>query len=151
MPQFLFLFPQSSRYYLYITFTRPVPEIPHYFKEIRETIRECKRQPLLCVMDQIVFANLQWVKLKSHVHKFFDIFVLFARLFIYLFIFAFWDRASLCSPCFPRTYSVDQAGLKLRNPPTSASQVLVLKVCSTTGQQEVFFYNFVEEIYWPFK
>ncbi|GAB1285643.1 DDB1- and CUL4-associated factor 6 [Apodemus speciosus] len=37
------------------------------------------------------------------------------------------DRVSLCSPGCPGTYSVDQAGLKLRNPPASASQVLGLK------------------------
>ena len=39
----------------------------------------------------------------------------------------FWDRVSLCSPGCPGTHSVDQAGLKLRNPPASASQVLRLK------------------------
>jgi hypothetical protein len=31
----------------------------------------------------------------------------------------------------PGTHSVDQAGLKLRNPPASASRVLGLKVCAT--------------------
>ncbi|GAB1286311.1 Protein SCAI [Apodemus speciosus] len=36
-------------------------------------------------------------------------------------------RVSLCSPGCPGTYSVDQAGLELRNPPASASQVLGLK------------------------
>jgi hypothetical protein len=35
----------------------------------------------------------------------------------------FWDRVSLCSPGCPGTHSVDQAGLELRNPPASASQV----------------------------
>ena len=39
----------------------------------------------------------------------------------------FGDRVSLCSPGCPGTHSVDQAGLKLRNSPTSASQVLGLK------------------------
>ncbi|GAB1302668.1 NADH dehydrogenase [Apodemus speciosus] len=39
---------------------------------------------------------------------------------------------SLCSPGCPGTYSVDQAGLKLRNPPASASRVLGLKTCTTT-------------------
>jgi hypothetical protein len=29
---------------------------------------------------------------------------------------------------------VDQAGLELRNPPASASQVLGLKACATTAQ-----------------
>jgi hypothetical protein len=44
----------------------------------------------------------------------------------------FQDRVSLCVPGCPGTHSVDQAGLKLRNPPASASQVLGLKVCATT-------------------
>jgi hypothetical protein len=44
----------------------------------------------------------------------------------------FRDRVSLCSPGCPGTHSVDQAGLELRNPPASASQVLGLKVCATT-------------------
>ncbi|GAB1294189.1 Dihydrolipoyllysine-residue acetyltransferase component of pyruvate dehydrogenase complex, mitochondrial [Apodemus speciosus] len=34
------------------------------------------------------------------------------------------DRVSLCSPGCPGTHSLDQAGLELRNPPASASQVL---------------------------
>jgi hypothetical protein len=33
----------------------------------------------------------------------------------------FQDRISLCSPSYPGTHSVDQAGLKLRNLPASAS------------------------------
>ncbi|GAB1300304.1 B- and T-lymphocyte attenuator [Apodemus speciosus] len=37
------------------------------------------------------------------------------------------DRASLCSPGCPGTHFVDQAGLELRNPPASASQVLGLQ------------------------
>jgi hypothetical protein len=45
----------------------------------------------------------------------------------------FWDRVSLCSLGCPGTHSVDQAGLKLRNPPASASPVLGLKVCTTTS------------------
>jgi hypothetical protein len=42
------------------------------------------------------------------------------------------DRVSLYSPGYPGTHFVDQAGLELRNPPASASQVLGLKVCATT-------------------
>jgi hypothetical protein len=44
----------------------------------------------------------------------------------------FRDRVSLYSPGCPGTHSVDQAGLELRNPPASVSQVLGLKVCATT-------------------
>jgi hypothetical protein len=53
-------------------------------------------------------------------------FLLFVCLFLF---FVFWDRVSLCSPVCPGTHSVDQAGLELRNPPASASQVLGLKAC----------------------
>jgi hypothetical protein len=42
-------------------------------------------------------------------------------------LFVFWDRVSLYSPGCPGTHFVDQAGLELRNPPASASQVLGLK------------------------
>jgi hypothetical protein len=53
------------------------------------------------------------------------IFVLFVCLF------CFRDRVSLCSPGCPGTHFVDQAGLELRNPPASASRVLGLKACAT--------------------
>jgi hypothetical protein len=43
----------------------------------------------------------------------------------------FQDRVSLYGPGYPGTHFVDQAGLKLRNPPASASQVLGLKACAT--------------------
>jgi hypothetical protein len=47
-------------------------------------------------------------------------------------LFVFLRQVSLCSPCCPGTHSVDQAGLRLRNSPASASQVLGLKACTTT-------------------
>jgi hypothetical protein len=56
----------------------------------------------------------------------------FLLCFLFLFGLVFRDRVSLYSPGCPGTYSVDQAGLKLRNQPTSASQVLGLKACATT-------------------
>jgi hypothetical protein len=43
----------------------------------------------------------------------------------------FRDRVFLYSPGCPGTHAVDQAGLELRNPPASASQVLGLKACAT--------------------
>jgi hypothetical protein len=64
----------------------------------------------------------------------------FILIFIYSFLLMllfFQDRVSLCSP--PGTHSVDQAGFKLRNLPASASQVLGLKVCTTTAQLILFF------------
>jgi hypothetical protein len=54
----------------------------------------------------------------------------FCFVFVFCF-FVFQDGFSLCSPGCPGTYSVDQAGLELRNPPAFASQVLGLKACAT--------------------
>jgi hypothetical protein len=51
----------------------------------------------------------------------------------------FRDRVSLYSPGCPETHFVDQAGLELRNPPASASQVLGLKVCATTPGSNSYF------------
>ncbi|GAB1298759.1 ERO1-like protein alpha [Apodemus speciosus] len=52
---------------------------------------------------------------------------------------------SLCSPGCSGTHSVDQAGLELRNPPASASQVLGLKACATTVQQEQILLQKIED------
>jgi hypothetical protein len=52
--------------------------------------------------------------------------------FVVLFVCSFQDRVSLYSPGCLGTHFVDQAGLKLRNPPASASQGLGLKACTTT-------------------
>ena len=52
-----------------------------------------------------------------------------------LFVFGFvFHRVSLYSPGCPETHFVDQAGLELRNPPASASQVLGLKACATNAR-----------------
>jgi hypothetical protein len=54
--------------------------------------------------------------------------------FFFFFGFCFFpDRVSLCSPGCSGTHSIDQAGLKLKNLPAFASQVLELKVCATTA------------------
>lgn len=38
-----------------------------------------------------------------------------------------------CSPGYPGTHSVDQAGLEFRDPPVSASLVLGLMVCTAAA------------------
>jgi len=48
----------------------------------------------------------------------------------YLVFALLWNRVCLHSFGFPRTHSVDQAGLRLRDPPASASQALELNVCA---------------------
>ena len=54
--------------------------------------------------------------------------VLFVCLFVFV-LFCF-ETGFLCSPGCPGTLFVDQAGLELRNPPASASQVLGVKACT---------------------
>jgi hypothetical protein len=57
--------------------------------------------------------------------------------------FSFQDRVSLCSSDCPGTRAVDQAGLELRNPPASLSQMLGLKASATMPSLTI---NFVS--YW---
>jgi hypothetical protein len=64
-----------------------------------------------------------------HEHNSFVVVAVVVSLFVF-----FRDRVSLYSHGCPGTHFVDQAGLELRNPPASASQVLGLKVCATTAQ-----------------
>jgi hypothetical protein len=60
------------------------------------------------------------------------LFFVFLFSFLFFFFLVFRDRVSLCSLGCPGTHFVDQAGLELRNPPASASQILGLKACATT-------------------
>jgi hypothetical protein len=61
-------------------------------------------------------------------------------LFCFVLFCFFRDRVSLYSPGCPGTHFVDQAGLKLRNLPASASQVLGLKACTITARRVFTFY-----------
>jgi hypothetical protein len=58
-------------------------------------------------------------------------FLFFLSFFFFFFFLVFRDRVSLSSPSCPGTHFVDQAGLELRNLPTSVSPVLGLKACAT--------------------
>jgi hypothetical protein len=60
----------------------------------------------------------------------------FNKFFVCLF---FRDRVSLCSSGCPGTHSVDQAGLELRNLPSSASQVLGVRSAPPLPSQRVSF------------
>jgi hypothetical protein len=62
-------------------------------------------------------------------------------LFCFVFVVVFQDRVSLYIPGCPGTHFVDQAGLKLRNMPASASQVLGLKACATTPGLLLLFFQ----------
>ena len=55
-----------------------------------------------------------------------------------------WDKDFLCSPSYPETHSVDQAGLELRirDPPASTFWVLGLKVYITTSGCPSFLWLF---------
>ena len=52
--------------------------------------------------------------------------------FVVTFVLVFQGRVSLCTSGCPGTHSVYQAGLELRDPIASASQVLILKMYTIT-------------------
>jgi hypothetical protein len=80
----------------------------------------------------------QVLKYQLHLQPQTDVSFSLSLFFLFCFVCFFQDRVSLYSPGCPGTHSVDQAGLKLRNPPASASQVLGSKSCTTTpGQTDV--------------
>jgi hypothetical protein len=54
-----------------------------------------------------------------------------------------FETGFLCVALAPRTHSVDQAGLELKNLPASASEVLGLKAWATTARLRWFGFNFV--------
>ena len=59
--------------------------------------------------------------------------------FFVLYLFLFFNTGFFCiALAVLELIFVDQAGLELRNPPASASQVLGLKVCATTAQVKRF-------------
>jgi hypothetical protein len=65
---------------------------------------------------------------------------LFLFLFFFLFVcFVCFSRTGFLCVALARTHSVDQAGLELRNPPASASQVLGLKACAITARLSINF------------
>ena len=66
-------------------------------------------------------------------------FALSTLFFLLLLFFHFRGSFSLCSSGCPRTHSVDQIGLNLRNSHVSASQVLGLKECATTSRPAMCF------------
>ena len=55
------------------------------------------------------------------------------RMFFFLLFFTLYisqDKVSLCSPGYPGTRSIEQASLKLRDLPASASPVPEIKACA---------------------
>jgi hypothetical protein len=78
----------------------------------------------------MLICRLTWVSgFLSHIPFFFFCFCFFC-----FFCLFFPDKVSLCSPGCPGIHSVEQAGLELRDPPASASQVLGLKAWATTAR-----------------
>ena len=80
----------------------------------------------------------------SKARMFFFVFLFFV--FICLF-FGFWffETGFLCVALTVLELTLDQAGLKLRNSPASASQVLRLKVCASTPGIMPHFYEIVKQ------
>jgi hypothetical protein len=94
------------------------------------------KQTLSCLRH---FLKIFFIFFFYHTYRnSFFLFFFFVCLFVFLFfVFLFFETGFLCSPGCPGTHFVDQAGLELRNPPASVSQVLGLKACATTPGLEI--------------
>jgi hypothetical protein len=78
----------------------------------------------MCVCICIYICVCMHVSVYEYMYVYMCMYVCMYR---YVFVCVCVDKVSLYSPGCPGTHSVDQAGLELRNPPASASQVLGLK------------------------
>jgi hypothetical protein len=88
------------------------------------------------------FKSSEAAKYQHSSHHCFDLFLFVCFwLFVFGWLVGFSRQGFPCSPGCPGTHSVDQAGLKLRNPPASASRVLGLKACATTPGYLICFNN----------
>ena len=85
----------------------------------------------LLIIPSNFFCSLSFFFCFLFVFLFF--FLFFVCLFVCFVLFYFSRKGFSYSPGCPGTYSVDQVGLKLRNPSASASQVLGSKACATTA------------------
>jgi hypothetical protein len=104
--------------------------------------RQAEREPFLCREGQAhkvtLLFNILLSPKKSNCRNSIspqdlDILHLALPLLFCFALLCFFETGfPLCSPDYPGTHSVDQAGLKLRNLPASASPVLGLKACATT-------------------
>ena len=70
--------------------------------------------------DEILAKVSKQIFSLTYVLNFFVCFLFYLG-FLEVEVVVFQDRVSLCSPDSPGTCSVDQAGFKLRHPPSSAS------------------------------
>jgi hypothetical protein len=70
---------------------------------------------------------------------FYWFFFLFVFVFRFIYLLGVGVALRQGFPGCPGTHSVDQAGLKLRNPSASASQLLGLKACATSARQIYLF------------
>jgi hypothetical protein len=98
-------------------------------------VKKDSLQELVLFSIMAARAFTHWAILLGHLPF---VVVVFVVGFVF-FCFVFQDRVSLCGPGCPRTCSVSQAGLKLKNPLASASWMLGLKACTTTQLSALFF------------
>ena len=139
-------------------------DYPNFFKSLHAYLRQSFRVTvrreeirLFLIINSFPFAiklqrneriNIHHLHLLLGYFPFLSFFFcLFGFGFLFCSVLFFRNQASLChSPGCPGAHSVDQAGLIPyfieRSPPSSASQALGLKECTTTARLALFFVQF---------
>lgn len=82
-------------------------------------------------MPSLIFS-IQVVQTTPNTAYFCFLYVSF--FFLWFFEIGFFLDSHGC----PGIFSVDRTGLELRDPPTSASRVLELQVCTTTARHSIY-------------
>jgi hypothetical protein len=122
----------------------------HYNRAHQLKHHAAGRNLQLCAPTELWYlCRQQRICLLPHPTPFLFIYLFLFYFILFIYLFWFFETEFLCSPGCPGTHSVDQAGLELRNPPASASQVLGLKARATTARgtplfkHNIFYFIFI--------
>ena len=126
------LFSQESTMKLELFFSCPIPVLSLESLQSKSYLPSLLPSFLPCFLAFFLFFS--FLLFSFFVSFCFLLFIYFCFILFFLFfvILVFGDWDFLCIPGCPGRHSVDQGGLEIKNPSSSASQVLGIKAWATT-------------------